>query len=188
MIAMGYPFGEKVDGIMKIAEVTTDTETGCLAFSAVMITGESMQEDLSAGDSFSMLLVEPVDLCFISYRTGEKTVLWEYNPEITENVRKESKRKAVESFIEGRDADIMDISEKTEMFKSDTYYEMVPEEMDYFVDMGKTKDYRRSGRMESANDILSNSDIVRRIRKNRTVESYFNEGRYQRFQKNAGLN
>jgi hypothetical protein len=82
----------------------------------------------------------------------------------------------------------MDISEKTEMFKSDTYYEMVPEEMDYFVDMGKTKDYRRSGRMESANDILSNSDIVRRIRKNRTVESYFNEGRYQRFQKNAGLN
>jgi len=185
---MTYPMGKAIKGIMKIAEVTTDTETGCLAFSAVMITGESVQGDLRAGDSFSMLLVEPVDLCFISYRTGEKTVLWTYDPEITENARKESKTKAVESFMGGGGADIMDISEKTEMFKSDAYYEMVPEEMDYFVDMRKTKDYRRSGRMESMKDIVSNSDILKKIRRNEAVERCFNDRHLQRFRKNAGLN
>ena len=36
---MTYRIGERIDGMIKIAEVTADTETGSLVFSAIMISG-----------------------------------------------------------------------------------------------------------------------------------------------------
>jgi hypothetical protein len=184
---MSYPFGERIEGVMKIAEVTTDTETGFLAFNAVMITGEAIETDTESRETCHTMEMEPVELCYVSHRTGEMTPVWKYDPNVIEVARRESKERAINSFLECRGADIIDIEDRTERFRSNMLYTIEPEEMDCIVGR-ELKDYRRSGTMESAKDILSKSDIFRQILGQKRTEQYGNSRHLQQFRGRARWN
>ncbi|VVB73137.1 Uncharacterised protein [uncultured archaeon] len=185
---MPYHFGERIECIMKIAEVTTDTETGFLAFSAVMVAGESIETDDDKRETCYLMEIEPMELCYVSYRTGEMTPVWAYDPNVIECERRRSKETAVRSFLESKDADMIDIEERTERFRSNEFYFMEPEEMDCIVGAGENKDFRRSGRMESARDILSKNDVFRRLLTKEDMGSYVDSRRAQEPRKRAKWN
>jgi len=126
---MAYPFGERIEGIMKIAEVTTDTETGCLAFSAVMITGSVTD---NYGEGTTRLNVEPMELCYIS-RTGGRQTLWKFDFDRQGAFAAEAKSKTIDRFVKRNNADITSIGNRLELFRTNQFYEMANEDVGAFA-------------------------------------------------------
>lgn len=159
---MAYGMGVRINGMMKIAEVTTDTETGFLAFSAIMISGSVI--DYDSGEKTQLLNVEPMELCYVSDRTKKSKVIWKFNFDKQGQLATKMKFNAIKRFAKENNADLIDIKKRLEMFVTNQFYEMKVDEIDAFVS-GKEIEAKTKGKPVNLQETRNSKEMTRMARK-----------------------
>jgi len=181
-----YGIGAVHRGMMKIAEVTTDTEIGCLAVGTVEIAGPSIEIDMEGKDRTG-LLTEPLDLFYISYRTGRWTPLWEYNASVTERDAEREKKRVIDKFRALNRAKLDDIDQKLKMFISNQFYKMAPEEISCF-ELRLNADQRWPGKLASERESPSTRNVLQQERSLKLLKAVKNDHHFRKMKRRAGCN
>lgn len=181
-----YKIGEIYKGMMPIADVTTDREVGCLAVGTIQVAGPSIE--ISAdGKEREELLLEPLDLYYVSYRTGQWTPLWEYKENVTGKDSEREKKTVIKKFRKLNSAELGDIDKKLKLFKSNQYYKMAPEELGRFEQRLDPK-HRPFGKLLSERESPGTRSVIQRERLQMLFKAVENDKHFQNMKNNAGCN
>jgi len=179
-----YRVGKVCRGMMPIADVTTDTDVGCLAVGTFEIAAPSIEAGKEGKEMFSL---EPLDLFYVSYRTGQWTPLWEYNADVTERDAEREKKKAIKTFKKRNRAELGDIDQRLRLFMSNQFYKMSSEEIGRFerrLDEGQ----RVPGRLLSERDSPGTHSVLLLERSRPLLKRIENDRHFNKFRKGNARN
>lgn len=153
----------KISGMLKVAEITTENDYGCLAICTLRVSGSITKDDNEANVHIHKALLEPVDLYFVSFKTGKRVLLWKHDSSLNEYEAAATKHNAMKRFVNESDAYLIDIDGRIDTFMTNQDFEMFEGEIDLFVAAGKMN-VKRSNGFKSSGEIMSTDPILRRIK------------------------